>query len=199
MNEIPLATKARPTTQVADGVPRLRWTVAEFERLAEFGFFNEDDRIELIGGELVPMAPKGKRHERVCGALHTCFRRNLPSQFDYHPEPGWHADEANYFEPDFLFGPEGFDRTSISPADVLLLIEVAHSSFAFDTTTKAGQYAALGVREYWVVNAVTLATRVQREPTAGSYADVVVVAPSDTLVPLLIPPFTVRLADLNVG
>ncbi len=177
----------------------MRWTYADFVRMAEFGFFTEDDRIELIGGELVPMSPKGNRHERVCGALHTWFRRSLPPEFDYHPEPGWHADEANYFEPDFLFGPEGFDRTSINPADVLLLIEVAHSSLAFDTTTKAGQYAALGVREYWVVNAVTLAARVHREPSVGSYASVVVVAPSDTLEPHLIPPLTVRLADLNLG
>ena len=82
---------------------------------------------------------------------------NLSPEFDYHPEPGWHADEANYFEPDFLLGPAGFDRTSIRPAHVALLIEVAHSSLAFDTTTKAGQYCGAGVREYWVVNAVTLA------------------------------------------
>ena len=59
MNEIARISKARPTTQVADGVPRVRWTLAEFERLTELGFFTEDDHIELIGGELVPMAPKG--------------------------------------------------------------------------------------------------------------------------------------------
>jgi Uma2 family endonuclease len=199
MNEIPRMSKARPTTQVADGVPRVRWTVAEFERLAELGFFTEDDRIELIGGELVPVAPKGNRHERVRGALHTWYRRHLPPELDYHQEPGWHADETNYFEPDFLFGPAGFDQTSIKPAAVVLLIEVAHSSLVFDTTTKAGQYAALGVREYWVVNAVTLATRVHREPSAGGYASVVVEAPSDTLEPHLIPALTVRLADLSLG
>ena len=71
MNEIPRVPKARPTTQVADGVPRLRWTFAEFERLAELGFFTEDDRIELIGGELVPMAPKGNRHESRDAPLST--------------------------------------------------------------------------------------------------------------------------------
>ena len=198
MNEVSLVTKVRPTTQVADGVPRLRWTVAEFERLAEFGFFTEDDRIELIGGELVPMAPKDNRRERVCGALHTWFRRSLPPEFDYHPEPGWHADETNYFEPDFLFGPEGFDRTSINPADVLLLIEVAHSSLAFDTTTKAGQYAALGVREYWVVNAVTLATRVHREPAPAGYGQVETAPADERLAALRIPSIVLKLADLRI-
>jgi Uma2 family endonuclease len=198
MNEIPRMPKVRPTTQVADGVPRLRWTVAEFERLAELGFFTEDDRIELIGGELVPMAPKGNRHELVRGALHTWFRRNLPPEFDYHQEPGWHADETNYFEPDFLLGPAGFDQTSISPAAVLLLIEVAHSSLVFDTTTKAGQYAALGVREYWVVNAVTLATRVHRQPAASGYGQVDIVAANERLSALLIPSLALTPADLRL-
>jgi Uma2 family endonuclease len=172
--------------------------VAEFERLTELGFFMEDDRIELIGGELVPMSPKGNRHELVCGALHTWLRRNLAREFDYHPEPGWQADEANYFEPDFLFGPEGFDRTSINPADVLLVIEVAHSSLAFDTTTKDGQYAALGVREYWVVNAVTLATRVHREPGAAGYGRVSVVGASEQLEASLVPSLAMTLADLRI-
>ena len=50
MNEIPRQPKIRPTTQAAEGVPRLRWTLAEFERLAELGIFTEEDSIELIGG-----------------------------------------------------------------------------------------------------------------------------------------------------
>jgi Uma2 family endonuclease len=175
-----------------------RWTLAEFERLTEFGILTENDRIELIGGELVPMSPKGNRHELVCGALHNWLRRNLPGDIDYHPKPGWRADAANYFEPDFLVGPAGFNRTSIRPKDLLLLIEVAHSSLAFDTATKAGQYSLLGVREYWVVNAVSLATRVHRVPSAAGFAEVVPVAPNDPLTALLVPSLTVRLADLRI-
>jgi Uma2 family endonuclease len=198
MNEIPREPRMRPTTQAAEGVPRLRWTVAEFERLAEVGVFTEDDRIELIGGELVPMSPKGNRHEMVCAALHNWLRHNLPRELDYHPEPGWRADDTNYFEPDFLVGPAGFKRTCISPADVLLLIEVAHSSLAFDTTAKAGRYAALGVREYWVVNAVTLETRAYRAPSASGYAEVDTVAANERLAPALIPSLAVTLADLRI-
>jgi Uma2 family endonuclease len=198
MNEVPRSRNGRPTTQVADGVPRLRWTYAEFERLTELGFFTEDDHVELIGGELVPMAPKGNRHGLVRAALHNWLRRNLSPQFDYHQEPGWHPDAVNYFEPDFLLGLTGFDSTSVNPADVALLIEVAHSSLSFDTSTKAGQYAVLGVREYWVVNAVTLATRVHRAPSAGSYGDVHTIAANEPLTALLIPSLTLRLADLKL-
>jgi Uma2 family endonuclease len=176
----------------------MRWTLSEFERMTELGILSENDRVELIGGELVPMSPKGNRHEIVRGALHNWLRRNLLQEFDYHAEPGWRADASNYFEPDFLIGPAGFSPTSIPPADVLLLIEVAHSSLAFDTTTKAGQYAALGVREYWVVNAVSLETRVHRRPTATGYAEKVAVTPDEPLTGLLIPSLSLRLADLRL-
>ena len=64
MNEI-LQRKIRPTTQRTAGVPRLRWTLAEFERLAELGFFTDEEHIEPIGGELVPLAPKTVRHASV--------------------------------------------------------------------------------------------------------------------------------------
>lgn len=198
MNEIPREPSMRPTTQAAEGVPRLRWTLAEFERLAEVGVFTEDDRIELVGGELVPMSPKGNRHEIVRAALNNWLRRRLSGDFDYHGEPGWRADEANYFEPDFLIGPAGFNPTSIRPADIVLLIEVAHSSLAFDTTAKARRYAALGVREYWVVNAVTRDTRVHREPGAAGYGAVEEVTASELLTPLLVPSLGLTLADLRI-
>jgi Uma2 family endonuclease len=199
MNELPRQPRVRPTTQAADGVPRMRWTVAEFERLTELGILAEDDRIELIGGELVPMSPTGNRHEIVRAALHNWLRKNLLTEFDYHGEPGWRADTSHYFEPDFLIGPAGFNPTSILAADVLLLIEVAHSSLAFDTTTKAAQYAAIGVGEYWVVDAVSLATLVHREPAAAGYAEKSTVATDELLTASLIPSLSVRLADLRLG
>src|SRR3990172_6493372 len=107
------------------------------------------------------MSPKGNRHEIVRGALHNWLRRNLPDEFDYHAEPGWRA-AGNYCEPDFLIGPTGCNPTSVLPRDVVLLIEVAHWSLKTDTTAKASLYASAGVRDYWVINARTLATKVCR-------------------------------------
>jgi hypothetical protein len=59
----------RPTTQAADGLPRRRWMVAEIEKMAEDGYFRDDERFELVGGEIVPMSPKGVRHEMIRGAF----------------------------------------------------------------------------------------------------------------------------------
>jgi Uma2 family endonuclease len=95
----------RPTTQAAEGVPRMRWTLAEFERLIEVGILTEDDRIELIDGELVPMSPKGGayHHEVVRTAILNWLRRNLPNEFDLCVEPGWRV-EGSYCEPDSWSG-----------------------------------------------------------------------------------------------
>jgi Uma2 family endonuclease len=197
MNELSRQPRMRPTTQAAEGVPRLRWTLAEFERLAELGIFTEDDRIELIGGELVPMSPKGNRHEVVRGALLNWLRRNLPDELDLHVEPGWRA-VGNYCEPDFLVGRAGCSPTSIRPEEVVLLIEVAHWSLKFDSTVKARLYASAGVRDYWMVNARTLATTVYRAPSANGYGTAVEVSPGETLVPLFVPSLALKLADLAI-
>lgn len=199
MNELAREPKTRPTTQAADGVPRLRWTLAEFERLIELGIFTEDDRIELIEGELVPMAAKGNRHELVRDELMNWMMERKPATLRLSSEIGWRPPDADtYVEPDLLICPRALKGVTVAPAEVLLAVEVAHSSLRFDSTTKAKLYAALGVREYWVIDAEMLTTRVHRQPSAQGYGSVVEVPPSEILVPLLVAPLAVRLSDLDL-
>jgi Uma2 family endonuclease len=191
--------KTRPTTQAAEGVPRLRWTLAEFERLIELGIFTKDDRIELIEGQLVPMAAKGNRHGLVRDELMNWLFRRLPESLRLSSEIGWRPPGADtYVEPDLLICPRELTGVTVAPTEVLLAIEVAHSSLRFDTTIKARLYAALGVRDYWVIDAETLTTRVHREPSAEGYGSVTEVPPSEMLVPLLVAPLAVRLAHLDL-
>jgi Uma2 family endonuclease len=200
MNEIPREPKMRPTTQAAEGVPRMRWTLAEFEQLIEVGILTEDDRVELIQGELVPMSPKGSRHELVRDEIMQWMIERKPADLRISSEIGWRPPDADtYVEPDLLICPRSLKGVTVPPAEVLLAIEVAHSSLRFDTTTKAKLYATLGVREYWVVDAQSLTTRVHREPSADGYARVVEVPPGEMLVPSLAAPLAVRLGDLDLA
>jgi Uma2 family endonuclease len=192
------APRGLPTTQAAEGIPRLRWTLAEFERLCELGIFTEEDRIELIDGELVPMSPKGNRHEVVRHAILNWLRRTVPNEFDLCVEPGWRVD-GSYCEPDFLVGPAECNPTTVSPQEVALLIEVSDTSRKKDTGIKSRLYARAGVRDYWVVNARSLSTRVHRVPSGRGYGMVVNVACAKALTSLVMPSLSLRLADLPIA
>lgn len=199
MNELAHPPVQRPTTQAAEGLPRLRWTLAEFDRLSELGVFRDDDRIELIGGELVPMQSKGGRHELVKTKILNWMMRRLPHDLELSVELGWRPGEDMYLEPDIVVYRAGPSPSHVPAGDALLVIEVADSSLLFDTGRKAGIYAALGVRDYWVVNTTTLVTRVYREPSSSGYGKSEDVSAADTVVPLLLPSLAVKLADLGLG
>src|ERR1700704_6363306 len=81
MNEIFTPAPRRPTTQAADGLPRWCWTVAEIEKMAATGIFHENERFELLGGEIVPMSPKGRRHEIVRIELADRFTPGVALQY----------------------------------------------------------------------------------------------------------------------
>src|SRR5262245_61664453 len=107
MND-PFPRPRRDPTQAAEGLPRWRWTLAEFDRFVELGSLTEDDRVELIGGELVPMAAKGIRHESARGELQDWIARTLPPTVRVMVELGWRPDEETYCEPDLIVFPRRF-------------------------------------------------------------------------------------------
>lgn len=191
-----------PTTQAAEGLQRRAWTLEEFERLSQMGFFGGLDgpreRLELVDGELVPMNAKGARHEWVRGEVQNYLAALLPKDFRLFNEPGWRPGGDRYLEPEMIICKAGLRPSAVSPEDVLLLIEVADSSLAYDMGTKAQIYATLGVGEYWVINATTLSTRVHLQPTVAGYS-LAVDHPSTTrLQPYRMPTLSVQLSDLGL-
>ena len=190
--------RPRPTTQAAEGVPRLKWTLEEFDKMVEAGLIAPEERIELIGGELVPMSPKGLQHENVRWALSRWLRYNLQSSIEFQQEPGWRPEGTHYFEPDFLLFRPGFTPVSVPAAHVLLVIEIASSSLRFDRGPKALGYARLGVPEYWVIDTETMTTRVLRTPRAEGYETAIDVAPEEVLSPVLVPEMKLCLRDLAI-
>lgn len=203
MNEnSPHAPSQHATTQAAEGLPRLAWTLEEFERLSELGFFGgidcERERLELIDGELVPMHAKGGRHEWVRGELQNLLAGILPKGHRLYNEPGWRPGGNLYLEPEMILCKAGFRASTVPPSEVMLLIEVADTSQRYDLKTKAKIYATLGVREYWVVNAATLDTTVHLKPGPEGYANISTIGPSESLAPRALPELNVNLAALNI-
>ena len=186
----------RPTTQAADGLPRRRWMVAEIERMAEDGYFREDERFELVGGEIVPMSPKGRRHEIIRTQLAFHFTRWAPDGVFVASETQFNLGDDTYLDPDLLVHPFAIPSPDVRGGDALLVVEVADTSLRYDLNTKAPIYAAHGVPEYWVINAATLTTMVHRQPSGKVWGFADEVAAGDTLTPLLVPALAVSLSAL---
>lgn len=132
-----------------------RFSLEDYHRLTELGFFQHDERIELILGELIHMAAKGVAHEvcitRLLRVLPSCLGETVTLRCqspialppDSEPEPDF-AIVRNRADDYFEGHPQ--------PDDLLWLIEVADSSITYDQSVKLPLYAANGVADYWIFN-----------------------------------------------
>jgi Uma2 family endonuclease len=160
------------TTTAAEGLPRRPFTVAELERMVAAGILDEDERIELIGGEVVPMSPKGNHHEVVKTALMIFWSQRLPADVLFTPETTFRFNEDTYVEPDFVFYPRAVGIPGLNPGTAKLVVEIADSSL--------GQ------------------TRIHRDPTPTGYRTIADLPPSERLEPLLVPALAVTLSELEL-
>ena len=191
---------AARVTSAAEGLPRRRFTVAEVEAMVAAGVMEEDERVELIGGELVPMSPKGNHHEVVKTALLRRWFRAAPAEIELTPETTFRLSEDTYLEPDVIIYPRTTGIRGLAADNVLLVVEIADSSLRYDIGRKAALYAGFEIRELWVIDAVRLTTRVFREPAADGYREAQDFGPADRLMPLIAPePFALRLDELKLA
>jgi Uma2 family endonuclease len=187
-----------PTTQAAEGLPRRRWSTAEVERMFALGLFHPEERFELIGGEIVPMAPRGRRHELVRDELAFRLGKLAPEAVRVVAEPQLNLTDDTYCGPDIAVRPVSISMPDVRGATALLVIEVSDSSLEYDLEGKAELYARLGAREYWVIEAWKLVTHVHLEPSPKGYRSVRKHAPSKLLTPTLAPALALRMRDLDL-
>jgi Uma2 family endonuclease len=172
--------------------------VAEIERMAAGGYFRDDDRFELVGGEIVPMSPKGRRHEIIREALAFRFSRVAPEGVFVVSEPQFNLADDTYAVPDILVRPAAIKTPDLRGADALLVVEIADTSLAYDLQAKAQLYASHGVREYWVIHATTLVATLHSQPSGASYGAIREIAPGALISPALVPALAVSLATLDL-
>ena len=183
---------------VRRGLLPARLTVDEVYDLTAAGMLRENEHIELIEGEVVPMAAaKASWHSIMEGKLNWALVRGLPGTARVYPAPSLTLSPDTLVEPDLLVVPRGTRMRKIGGPDVLLLIEVADSSLPYDLRVKAPLYARYGVRDYWVVDAVRQTIRIHRAAENGAYTDVEEYEAHDMVAPLLFPDLTIRLDTLD--
>ena len=186
-------------TRAAEGLPRRRFTVAEVEAMVEAGIMDEDERVELIGGELVPMSPKGNQHEVVKTALLDSWMRLRPDECRLAPATTFRLSQDTYLEPDIVVYPRASGLKGLSGPGVLLVVEIADSSLRYDMGRKAALYASFGVRDLWVIDAVRLTARVFRDPSPERFRSTQEFGANDLLAPRFAPQeFALRLDELDL-
>jgi Uma2 family endonuclease len=169
-------------------VARRRFLVDDYERMGTAGILTEDDRVELIAGEIVEMSPIGGRHvgrvNLLADLLADVVRREAlisvqnPIRLSADGEP----------QPDITLLRRGVSLDAVpTPADVLLVIEVADSSRDYDRGVKLPLYAAAGIEETWLVDLVAEIIERHTDPYDGIYRRVASARRGESLASTVLP------------
>ena len=146
----------------------------EWRRLGEAAIFPPDNRLELINGEILEMAPIGFNHAGHVIRLLNFFAPRIANKALLNAQNPLQLSDLSEPEPDFmLLKPNADFYSSRHPtaSDVLLLIEVADTSLKFDQNQKLHLYAVHGIPEYWLLNLNDLSLEVYRKPNGEVYAE----------------------------
>jgi Uma2 family endonuclease len=154
-----------------DPAQRRPITRAEYQAMGEAGLF-QNERVELIEGVIVRMAPRGEPHDTIIERLNELLLPRLVGRARVRIQLAFAANEYSEPEPDVAVVPRDEPRTIDHPTRATLLIEVAASSLRFDRGTKAALYARAGVPEYWVVDVSKRTIEVYGAPDGERYTAV---------------------------
>jgi Uma2 family endonuclease len=190
-------------TTAAEGLPRRVFTVDDISRMIDAGIIHEDEKFELVEGEIVMMASKGIAHELIKSAMNIAVVRALPDHLTMGVEVTLRLSDTVMLEPDIAVFPRdlltrsstGFAR--LEPGEAHLVIEVAATSLAYDKGLKARLYARHRVRELWVIDASERTTWVHTAPSRDGWSSIVKRGPQDALTMPALPGFSIRLGEID--
>jgi Uma2 family endonuclease len=154
---------------------RHRLSRADYYRMAEVGILSPDARVELIEGEIIDMPPIGARHAGAVNALIRALSLAIRERAVLSCQNPIVLDSWNEPQPDLCIlrnRDDLYQESHPTVGDVLLAIEVAESSLAFDSKVKAGLYARAAIPEYWIFDIKGAAVLVHRQPEPAGYCHI---------------------------
>ena len=172
----------------------------EYHRMADLGILHEDDRVELIEGELIEMGRIGWDHASTVNGLANALIMVCGDRAVVSVQNPVRLDEFNEPQPDFAVlkprGPNGRAAGPPGPSEVLLLVEVADSSLRFDRKVKLPLYARFGIPEVWIVDLKARVLQCHRAPRGGEYGDVKPYGAGDSISLAADPEIVVALREV---
>lgn len=183
------------------GVSRRRFTSEEYHRMGEVGLLGEDDRVELIDGEVVEMNPVGGPHISCVVGLTNSLAQAADDRFLVSVQNPIRLRDGREPQPDLSLlrerpvaaeGPPG-------PANVLLVIEVSDTTLAYDKDIKLPLYAASGIAEAWIVDLNGRKVEVHSEPGADGYRSIRIFGPEEDVASATVEGLKVPAGDFFLG
>lgn len=177
---------------------RRQFTLAEYYRMGEAGILTEDDRVELIEGEIIQLPPIGDPHAWCVNRVNRLFVLGIGDQGVVSPQNPFRLSQRSEPVPDIviihprarLAGPHP------TPADVFLVIEVSDSTLGYDLGVKVPLYAREGVPETWFVDLKGKRVCVYRDPSPEGYRVTLTFERGDRIAPLAFPDLDISVDDI---
>lgn len=179
--------------------PKYALTVEKYHRMIESGVFAEDDRVELIEGEMFERAPIGSRHAACVDALNRIFVRGSGDEVVVRVQNPVQLGDLSEPEPDVVVARAkagGYRDRHPKADEILLLVEVSDSSHRYEEAVKLPLYARHGVREVWRIDLEAETVTVHRGPEGESYGSATTARPGDLVAPEALPELRVSVSGV---
>ncbi|WP_295398954.1 Uma2 family endonuclease [uncultured Thiocystis sp.] len=176
---------------------RHRWSVADYRRMAQSGLLDATDRVELIEGELIDMAPIGCKHAFLVDRLAELLGGGPCANYMVRVQNPVALDTRSEPQPDIaLVNRDNYSDRHPGPSDIRLIVEVSDTTLLYDRDVKLPLYARVGIPEVWLLDAQSGELTVHREFAEGQYSLIRKPTMNETLSPILLPKVTIRLAEM---
>ena len=180
-------------------VAKKLFTVEEYHRMGEAGILHEDDRVELIDGEILHMSPIGDHHIGCVNRAITFFVEAFGRRAVVSPQNPVQLSDWTEPQPDVVVlkpRPDFYNGKRPVSSDVLFAVEIADSSLAYDRNIKAPRFAAAEIPEIWIEDLNNQVLLVYRDPAGDRYRTMLTLGANDSISPCAFPDVSFRIADL---
>ena len=184
---------------IAPAIPRKRFTADEYEQIVAAGVIAEDDRLELLEGEIVEMSPLGPQHSACVVRLTSLLYKYESSRVMIRVQDPIRLGDYSQPQPDISVvqrRPDYYGEGHPEPEDILLLIEVAESSLSYDRDVKLPLYARAGILEVWLVALLPQVVEVYRSPSETGYREMQQLRRGDTLTAINLPELSLTVESI---
>ena len=181
---------------------RMRISADRLDKMIAAGALTKYDRVELIEGDMINEPGINPPHSAITARLNKLLVLSVGDAVIVSPCGSVRLGDYSVPQPDVMllkWREDFYSERRPAASDVLLLIEVSDSSFAYDQSTKRALYARYGVEEYWVVDVQGKRVFAYTEPAEESYARVVTCTPADVVSPRAVPAVQIKVGTLFPG